>query len=143
MEFDRTVHDARRLVLQFWDHTDLCHCGNPAILIHQLLQGLEAHPEPGQNDAGQWEQTQAWINANYWGACTLAAWDLTEHGSSVYGSWLTKDGIRLRDALRLVDPDTALDDDWIDAEYELYPDGRPGEPADGSTYGSWKTAERD
>jgi len=136
----RTVeqHEAMRLVLQFWTYANLCHCGNTHLMMRALLDGLEIHSEPGHGDDDQRKRAQQWVSANLFAAYALDAWHLTEHGSSVYTSWLTPSGIRLRDALRTLGPDASLDfDGWAKVEYELYPDGRPGQPEDGHHEGEW------
>lgn len=133
---NREVHEARRLLFQFWDFANLCYCGNTDRIIRVIHGALLAHSEPGENfkpldDALTSDATSLFV------IYALDAWGLTEHGGSVYGGWLTPDGVRLRNALRLIDPGRALDDDWDDAEDALYPDGRPGLAPNENLHGTW------
>ncbi|MER5608204.1 hypothetical protein AB0F93_00340 [Micromonospora tulbaghiae] len=132
---DTELHEARRTVRQFWNYANLCYCGTPSELMRLILGALDAH---GQ--AGDWREDERPDLSNPTHlllAYQLDAWDLTEHGTSLGGAWLTRDGIRLRDALRRVDLDTALADDWADNEYALYPKRRTG-PTE-LLEGTWET----
>lgn len=93
------------LVDRFWTFAKLCRCGNPADLLRLVRDGLDVLAGEGYHGV--------WVDANLALAYMLDAWELTEHGSSVYGSWLTDDGRALRDALGRVDFDTVLDADHV------------------------------
>lgn len=96
-------HEALRLVGQFTDHISLCACGAPEEFLARLLAGLNALPEPGQARpvVEGWDPLTE--PADMMTLYLLDCWDLSEHGTSVNGSWLRPAGTRLRDALRKVD----------------------------------------
>lgn len=135
---DRELHEARRTVRQFWHFTNLCGCGTPTLLAEQLLWALNAYGEPGtwHDDRPDPDNNPTHMLLAY----MLDAWDLTDHGTSLYGAWLTRDGVRLRDALRRIDLNTFLDEDWWDVEHALHPKGRDGSGT--LSEGEWETANR-
>lgn len=135
---DRELHEARRTVRQFWNHVDLCYCGTPAALLELLLFALNAYGPPG--DWRDDERPDLGNPTHMLLAYMLDAWDLTDHGTSLYGASLTRDGIRLRDALRRVDLNTVLDQDWHDNEFALYPKPRTG--PDEVHEGTWQSENR-
>lgn len=83
-----------RVFLQDW----FCGCGSPEDACAALLRLLDLHPLYQHR-----EELEAWIPDN--GIRMLVLYhldrlDLTEHGGTVEGAWLTADGTRVRDALR-------------------------------------------
>lgn len=103
---DMCPRPACDLVDRFWSFAKLCTCGNPEDLAGLVLAGLDAHHAPG--DLGHaWPGE--WVAANLALAYMLDAWELTEHGSTIHGGWLTPDGAALREALRTADLRTVLD----------------------------------
>ena len=96
-------HEALRLVGQFTDFISLCACGRPEEFLAQLLAGLNALPEPGQDRPVVEGWDPLTDTADMMTLYLLDCWDLTEHGTGIAGSWLRPTGIRLRDALRKVD----------------------------------------
>lgn len=122
-EIDRELHEARRIVAAFWQWANLCHCGNTDEVLPFLRAALEAHGEPGPEFDGGPDLAEWWGDPkSMFVLYVLDGWGLTEHGVSVVGAWLSSDGIRLRDALRKVDPETVFDDDWFQNEEALNPD---------------------
>lgn len=127
---DLDLHEARRTVRQFWNWANLCYCGNPHHMIEVLRTALALHSAPGEKyeplPPGTMDSPMA-LFVMY----TLDAWKLTDHGGSVYGAWLTESGVRLREALLKVDPDTVFDEDWWDVEQVVNPN------PDGLCEGEW------
>lgn len=79
--------------LQEW----FCGCGNPEDAADALLRLLRLHPmyEHGK-------ELDEWVGDNglaYLLLYSLDRYDLTEHGGSVMGAWLTEKGTAVRDAL--------------------------------------------
>lgn len=128
--FTTERHEALRTIGQFLDFVDLCRCGRLADLVVQIRDALELHEAPPFDERAN--RVDFDNPAHIALAYMLDAWKLTEHGSSIVGAWLTSDGVRLRNALRLVGVDgDALDEldypgDWWIREHELHPQGRDG-----------------
>lgn len=84
-----------------------CGCGNPDDARRVLLDLLRFHPlhtAPGwrelENRLGAPDESEGWRSGLFYLICyTLDHFDLTEHGSSIGGSWLTAKGEAVRDAL--------------------------------------------
>lgn len=84
------------VVLQEW----YCGCGNPEDASGALLHLLELHP---LYDAASQQDLDTWIpdsGVRHLLLYMLDRLDLTEHGGSVGGGWLTDNGEAVRDALR-------------------------------------------
>lgn len=93
---------------RFWKMTGWCGCGPRQAMLAAVLEGLEAHGVSGEKP---YRYPGLWAEANLPLAYQLDAWGLTEHGTILTGGWLTPDGVALRDALRVVDFGTVLDND--------------------------------
>lgn len=110
---DMARHEATLTVRSFWEWADLCFCGTRGEMIRLIAGALEG--------CGTIEETGGRIS-DVALAYALDAWGLTDHGACNGHYWLTRDGERLRDALRLVDLDTVLhDESWIDVEARRWP----------------------
>jgi hypothetical protein len=74
-----------------------CGCGEPAAAAAALLRLLRLHPlYDHREEIGEWlPDTGVEMLLLY----HLAARDLTEHGGTVGGAWLTEKGEQVRDAL--------------------------------------------
>lgn len=145
-------HEALRTVAQFKQFIGLCRCGTPEAFLREVQVGLEAYAPAGQPDpervpAGRGGWSPATNTAHMMTMYLLDCWDLTEHGTALPGGWLTADGIRLRDAFRLVDlTDGSGDLDsllpggaWWTREWALHPRGRDGSGI--GSVGDWEPAD--
>lgn len=82
-----------RIYLDEW----FCGCGNPGMAASALLSLLRLHPLHAHRP-----EIEAWIGdfgIEYLLLYTLDSQDLTEHGGTVGGGWLTEKGEAVRDAL--------------------------------------------
>jgi len=82
-----------RVVLSEW----FCGCGSPEAACGALLRLLSFHPM-----YEHWRNAQAWVGNEgllYLLLYQLDRLELTEHGGSVGGAWLTPKGEAVRDAL--------------------------------------------
>lgn len=77
-----------------------CGCGNPEDAAATLLRLLELHP--AYEHGKQLEELVPDTGARYLLLYSLDRYELTEHGGSVMGAWLTPKGEALRDGLRAV-----------------------------------------
>lgn len=98
-EAQRERHEAQRTLGQFMTHAGICSCGTPEAFLRLLLTELDRYDEEGKaRTAVNLEDAAALAFA-----VVLDAWDLTDHGTSITWSWLTRAGLRLRAALRRLD----------------------------------------
>ncbi len=112
-DVDIEVHEATMTVQSFWAWANLCHCGRPQVVLRQIAEALEHVAKPA-TDRARVPDTLEWY--------VLDAWELTEHGTSSAFPWLTPNGRRLLDAIRLVDVDQVLGDkSWEDVERRRWP----------------------
>jgi hypothetical protein len=105
-------HYATRTAAFYYGVLKFCGCGNPEEELVFLRKVLEAYDacKTGM-EQGEWvakrEDIEACFGGNddfwrhyvYW----LAALDLTEHGGSVFGAWLSDEGRRVLELLRLAE----------------------------------------
>lgn len=99
---------ARTYIRDWWAGRDLCWCGCPQDALATIGQALALHPRGDVRRRNVhewdelWERRREWLNddGHLLTALVLDAWDLTEHGSSIYGAWLTVEGERLLAAIR-------------------------------------------
>ncbi len=145
--FDREKHEAQRTVGQFMHHAGICSCGSPEEFLRLLL----GHLERFDGAAGQaWKDRSLKDPLNLTFAVVLDCWELTEHGGSIFGAWLTSSGVRLRDALRRLDlgdvgrSSVDLDEllpsykgGWWSREHQYNPRTRDGVPY--AELGEWET----
>jgi hypothetical protein len=123
-------HEALRTVQQFAHWLDLCECGDGAgVVLAPLKAALSRFGDDGFLQPGGDRSQDFWLYL-------IDGWKLTEHGGSVYGSWLTRAGIRLRAALALVDVDgyadaTGESGSWWEREWRQ----NPGAVL---SYGAWE-----
>lgn len=87
------TREGLRMVLDEW----FCGCGNPEDAAGALLRLLRLHPLYEHHD-----EFDEWITDG--GVAMLLLYqldrlELTEHGGSVGGGWLTEKGTAVRDAL--------------------------------------------
>jgi hypothetical protein len=99
--FDRNKHEAQRQVGRFMHHANLCWCGSPEDFLRLVLAQLERFDADGAKADDVDRVLAEPLNLTF--AMMLDSWELTEHGSSLYGAWLTRAGLRLRAALRILD----------------------------------------
>ncbi len=142
-------HEALRTIAQFDQFIGLCGCASPESFLRQLQVGLEAYPTAGSGQPypvgdGFDPVTEP---ADMMTMYLLDCWDLTDHGTALPYGWLTRAGVRLRDAFRLVDlHDGSADLDsllpegaWWQLEWQLYPNGRDGSGL--GSVGEWENDE--
>lgn len=82
-----------RVVISDW----FCGCGSPEAACKSLLRLLSLHPM-----YDHWRDAEAWVGDEgllYLLLYQLDRLELTEHGGSVSGAWLTPKGEAVRDAL--------------------------------------------
>jgi hypothetical protein len=104
-----TEDEANEKVCDFYRETlSFCACGDPARIAELLRAGLEWAAAIQTREGRESTDTQLLV------AYILDAHEMTEHGGSVTGAWLTPAGEDLLEALR------SCGDDWIDAGYEAY-----------------------
>lgn len=137
-------HEALRTVGQFMQFIGLCHCGAPEGFLGEVMRGLDCHPGPGEPRPARRLKTDD--RADMLILYLLDCWDLTDHGTTILGGWLTPDGVRLRDALHtieLTDGNGRSDLDkllpgasWWKNEHVLNPRRREGVPY--AELGEWK-----
>lgn len=126
---ERARHEALRAIQQFRDFANLCGCGPAVDLLRLIHEGLEAYREPRGGDPASGDGLDVGERTGMLLAYQLDAWGLTDHGTSLAGGWLTADGVRLRNAMRLVDPEAYHDEmapgdgTWWIAEQDLHPNG--------------------
>jgi hypothetical protein len=132
-EAEWEIHEARRTVRQFWEWANLCQCGQPETIVRIIHGALIAHSEPGPHFEGGPDARLMADPLTMFVLYAVDAWGLTDHGGGIGGAWLSDDGIRLRDALAKVNPETVFDEDWWESE---------GRANSGQTLsvGEWKTA---
>lgn len=128
-------HEALRLVYQFEDYAKLCSCGDPELFWKNIFWHLEQYKRDGKFAEPDY------IEKHYVMVHVLDSWDLTEHGGSVYGAWISESGVRLLNALKVIlmaNVENWHDEEsWWDRENELYPDGRDP-AAHFVSVGEWK-----
>lgn len=140
MNLGDELHEAKRALYQFQEFAKICTCGTPERMWRELGAALAAyHVEDKFAELG-------WIEENYLLAHVLDAWELTDHGGSIYGSWITPGGRRLRDALKLIlftgNPEVHCNDEetWWEAEHWLNPNGAYTDSAGGFVIiGPWES----
>lgn len=125
------VHEAYRTVQQFVHWLEVCSCGDggAAAVLAPLKEALQRFGDDGWLVAG--------AVVDHW-VYLLDVWRLTNHASSVHGSWLTAAGERLRDALGLIDVaryEFVVEGPWWEQEGRLQPDGAE------LSYGVWVADE--
>lgn len=99
---------ALEYIREWWFGRDLCGCGSSWWALHTVREALSLHPvgDVRRRNVHEWDELSelrlAWLNedGHLLIAAVLDAWELTEHGSSIYGGWLTGEGERLLAALR-------------------------------------------
>lgn len=107
-----TVDEANYIVQHYYfDVLGFCGCYTPNMALNLIEQGLERFD---RDNSKEWVNQTEWVDNNLILAYLLSSLDLTEHGSSVGGSWLTAKGKKLLEALRL------SNDQWEDFEKHGY-----------------------
>lgn len=113
-----------QFVDDFWFNTlGWCGCGNPNVVLTQLrdtLQLLHDRSESRHEGKNFWNAgtdklyvhlelntDKAWLG--YIVLYILDKHGLTEHGSTIAGSWLTPEGLVLLEKLKAVDIEKALE----------------------------------
>lgn len=106
------TESAAQIVNHFWFNTaQFCGCGNSERILPLILDLLNRH---GPDDQGEFDggpQAEFSNDLDLLLMYCFDAWELTEHGGSVWGAWLTDEGLRLRSAMRAVNLATVLDED--------------------------------
>lgn len=95
------------MIAEWWyEEAKFCGCANPSSVLALILDALQRHSPGGDEFDGGPDPD--WVQANPLMAYSLDFWELTEHGGSIYGAWLTEKGVALRDALAGADLRTVL-----------------------------------
>lgn len=134
-------HEALRTVQQFLDWVGFCGCGSPGPVVLGKIKtalswfcgvrdGSGAAPLSPMLVLPPAEARDDFL------LYLLDAWGLTQHGGSVYGSWLTPDGERLRVALGLVDVETF--DDVMGESGPWWEEEARRNPGEVLSYGVWE-----
>jgi hypothetical protein len=91
----------------WYEQANYCGCGDQVRVLELLRYGLRVTADPAAKlgPPVAWPEDALWLLAYQ-----LDAWELTEHGTSLAGAWLTDDGRRLLNALEAV-PDLELPHD--------------------------------
>jgi hypothetical protein len=88
-----------RVFLDGW----FCGCGSPEAASEALLRLLRLHP--AYDHGPEIEEALPDDGLRYLTLYTLERFELTEHGGSVDGGWLTETGTAVRDALSAEEAD--------------------------------------
>lgn len=112
-----TLDEAKRYLHNFWfDKMKFCDCGDPAKVISWVGEILTEKEKifsdyTEKYDPKKWEKHNQLTDSP--GGLLLEylldAAELTEHGGSVISSWLTSEGGKLLEAIKLV---SNSNEDW-------------------------------